>query len=63
MEEVVVFFFGFWLFIFSEKFRNQFIQDWKNDLLFNKFLTIIFEVLPSIFFGLVLPFWFIFSLW
>lgn len=55
MEEVIGFFFGFWLFIFSERFRIQFINEWKEGNWFNKLLALIFEIIPSILIGIVLP--------
>jgi hypothetical protein len=54
--DVIGFFFGFWMFIFSSTFRKNFIKKWKEDGWGQKIMTVTFEVIPSIIFGL-LPLW------
>jgi len=53
--ELIGYFAGFWLFLFSKKFRDMIIQDWKSSGVFGKFFIIV-GAASSIFCGVVLPF-------
>jgi hypothetical protein len=54
--EIIGLFFGFWLFIFSTKFRTYFLKKWEEESWIENLLTVIFGIIPAILFGL-LPFW------
>ncbi len=52
--EVLGYFIGFWVFLFSKKFRDIWINEFKKENLFGKFFDII-EAISSIVFGVIIP--------
>ena len=52
--EFAGYFIGFWLFIFSKRFREGLIRKFKEGNLFKK-TVIVFEVVSSIFVSVILP--------
>ncbi|MCP4760919.1 MAG: hypothetical protein GY870_03995 [archaeon] len=56
--EFAGYFFGFWLFLFSKKFRKYVINDWQTSGMLGKSL-ILFGTVSSVFCGVLVPFWII----
>ena len=54
--ELVGYFLGFWLFIFSKKFRAIIVENWKSSGVFGKFFIILGAV-SSFFCGVLVPVW------
>ena len=52
--EILGYFIGFWVFLFSKKFRDIWIYEFKNTNLLGKFFDLI-EAISAIVFGVIIP--------
>lgn len=53
--DILIYFTGFWLFVFNKQFRNTWILDFKRQNLLSKMFDLL-EAAAAIVIGVVLPF-------